>query len=121
MLSNIIKFDLHIHSIESDYKEPKYKNGLSIVHSSTKKNIGILLDNLIKNEITLFSITDHNRYNYDLYKDILIQLKTDKYNSIKLLHGVEFDVILEKNKPETHIIVIFDVTSDEDMVKIKKQ
>lgn len=120
MLSNIIKFDLHIHSIASDYKEPKYKNGLSIVHSSTKKNIGILLDNLIKNEITLFSITDHNRYNYDLYKDILIQLKTDKYNSIKLLHGVEFDVILEKNKPETHIIVIFDVTSDEDMVKIKK-
>ena len=31
MLSKNIKIDLHIHSKASEYKEPKYENGLSMV------------------------------------------------------------------------------------------
>lgn len=119
MLSKIIKIDLHIHSKASEYKEPKYDDGLSIVNDSTKENIDILLNALIDKGISLFSITDHNRYDYALYKIINLKLKEEKYNNLQVLHGIEFDVVLEENKPETHIIVIFDVRSEKDMKTIQ--
>ena len=61
-LSNIINIDLHIHSSESSYKEKK-----GYVDESNINNIEILLKNLNINNINMFAITDHNRFNYELY------------------------------------------------------
>jgi predicted ATPase len=119
MLNSVIKIDLHIHSIASKYKEPYYHNGESIVEHSNCDNTTVLLDNLIKNGIQLFSITDHNRFNVELYNKISNDLEKPEYSSLKLLHGVEFDVKLDESKADAHIIVIFDVTNQEDMLRIE--
>lgn len=118
MLNNIIGLDLHIHSYASKYKEPTYENGESYVEHSTKENIGVLLGKLIERKITLFSITDHNRYDIDLYKTIINQLKLEKYQALKLLHGIEFDVKLDETKRPAHIIAIFNVQDEADMNNI---
>ena len=118
MLNSNIRLDLHIHSYASLYKEPSYLNEKSIVENSTKENIEILLDKLLENKISLFSITDHNRYDIDLYKTIIAKLKTEKYRTLHLLHGIEFDVKLSPNNPAAHIISIFDVKNDADMTLI---
>lgn len=110
--------DLHIHSYASDYKEPNYENGESIVQNSKKENIDVLLDKLIENDISLFSITDHNRYDIELYKHLCEKLSKDKYSSLHLLHGVEIDTKLEEEKSIIHIVTIFNVKNEEDMKKI---
>lgn len=70
-----MNFDLHIHSNKSLYKEnPK------IVEQSTVKNVDILLEKLEEYKVGLFSITDHNRFNVDLYKAIEKKLKKININ-----------------------------------------
>lgn len=118
MLNRNIKIDLHIHSYASFYKEPKYNNNESIVSFSTINNIETLLDKLLANDISLFSITDHNRYDLALYDELERKIKEEKFNSLHLLHGIEFDVKLDEDKSVTHIIVIFDVKNNADMEKI---
>lgn len=113
MLNEIIKIDLHIHSIESEYKEDK-----NIVANSTIENAEVLLNKLVENKISLFSITDHNRFNKDLYRKINILLKKEKYHSLNLVYGIEFDVKLEADRMAAHIVTIFDVKKDEDIDKI---
>lgn len=111
MLNDKINIDLHIHS-----KASAYKDGV-IVENSDKEHIETLISKLKDNDITLFSITDHNRFDYELYNNIkqkLAESEEDKkrYN----LPGVEFDVILEEKKPKCHIIAIFN-DKHEDKVK----
>ena len=119
MLNSIIKMDLHIHSFASNYKEYKYKNSEeSIVEFSKIENIEVLLEKLLEHDISLFSITDHNRYDLDLYLALLDKLKLEKYHSLHLLHGIEFDVKLDEKKSTVHIIVIFNVENRNDMEKI---
>mgnify|MGYP003299477457 CR=1 FL=1 len=65
MLNKIINFDLHIHSVFSEYKEQK-----DYVVDSNEENIDVLLKRLNDNNINLFSITDHNRFSYSLYTKI---------------------------------------------------
>jgi len=103
---NLIKFDLHIHSIASEYKENS-----DIVKQSTIENIDILLKKLDENEIALFSITDHNRFNDSLYLAIDEKLNnsTNQFKNVKtILSGVEFDVQIEDGMKKCHIITIFD-------------
>ena len=83
----MIKFDLHIHSNESAYKE----NG-KIVSKSTPENIDVLLEKLNDHEVSLFSITDHNRFNAELYAKIdnIMSSKNYKYKNVKgIVAGVE--------------------------------
>ena len=120
MINNNIKIDLHIHSVASEYKEPKYADGTSIVTNSTIQNVEVLLNRLKENSISLFSITDHNRYDSKLYNEIKAKLQTEEYKQLNVLHGVEFDVQLEIEKKPVHIIVIFDVKTDKDMLLIEK-
>ena len=96
-----INIDLHIHSNASYYKDGKN------VSNSTKENISKLIKALEKNNINMFAITDHNRFDYDLYKELI---DTIKENSIikKVLPGIEFDVQFDISKPNCHIIAIFD-------------
>lgn len=59
----MINFDLHIHSIASSYKE-----SANIVDNSTVENANILMEKLNNKNVRLFSITDHNRFNKELYR-----------------------------------------------------
>ena len=108
-----MKFDLHIHSIASKYKESS-----GIVDKSTVENIGTLFKKLEENEVGLFSITDHNRFNVDLYKKIDEIIKKGDYPKVKgVLAGVEFDVKLDDEMNKCHIITIFDAMNQEENYK----
>ncbi|MDD3130165.1 MAG: hypothetical protein PHW21_07340, partial [Candidatus Izemoplasmatales bacterium] len=112
MLNDIIKIDLHIHSVFSEYKDG------AIVQNSTLENIDTLLNGLETNNIRLCAITDHNRFDYNLYKSLNDKI-AEKDNSIvkNNLPGVEFNVILEEDKPKCHIVAIF---NDADQEKVKE-
>lgn len=106
----MIKFDLHIHSIASKYKE----NG-NIVDDSTTENVNVLLSKLNEHQVALFSITDHNRFNVELYKKIdNILSKTDReFKNVKaIIAGVEFDVQIDETMDKCHIITIFDTKNN---------
>lgn len=111
----MIKFDLHIHSSTSAYKEDK-----AIVDNSTTANAECLLKKLNENNVTLFSITDHNRFNVELYckLDELLRTKKDSFPNVKgLVAGVEFDVQMDADMGKCHIITIFDAKNDIDNYK----
>ncbi len=118
VLNSVIKFDLHIHSKASDYKEAK-----GIVDQSTKENLGILLSKLNEHNVALFSITDHNRFDPEIYKGInkILTQDNNQYPNVKaVLAGVEFDVIIENGMDKCHIIAIFDANHNtEKLEKIK--
>ena len=110
VLNSVIKFDLHIHSIAS-----KYKESAGIVDQSTKENVGVLLNKLNENNVALFSITDHNRFDPDIYIEISNILSQDNhpYQNVKaVIAGVEFDVILDEGMAKCHIITIFDINNE---------
>lgn len=112
MINNIIKFDLHIHSKASSYKESP-----GVVDNSTKEKLDILFSKLNENEVTLFSITDHNRFDSELYLEIIHILDTKKeiYPNVKaVLAGIEFDVKLDENMDKCHIIAIFETNNEKD-------
>ena len=115
MLNEIIRIDLHIHSCASAYKDG------DIVKESTIENLDTLITKLNENQISLCSVTDHNRFNYELYKALKNKIKANtgsvKYN----LPGIEFDVILEEEKPKCHIIAIFDDSNDESICQIEEK
>ena len=111
-LNQIINIDLHIHSCLSAYKEKQ-----NYVDVSNIKNIGILLKKLDEKNINLFSITDHNRFDFTLYASFKKIISNGKYPNIKkILPGIEFDVQIEAGKEACHIICIFD---DSDLSKIQ--
>lgn len=114
-INSVIKFDLHIHSQASAYKEAS-----GIVDNSTKDNLDVLFRKLNEHQVAMFSITDHNRFDADLYLEIIRKLKDDvsTYPNIKnVLAGVEFDVKLEDGMKNCHIITIFDTKNIEDNLR----
>lgn len=118
-LNSIIKFDLHIHSYASKYKEVD-----GIVDNSKKENLGTLFEKLNEHKVALFSITDHNRFDTDLYLEAIRILKehASSYPEVKnILSGVEFDVQLENDLDKCHIITIFDTHNEGDLYKIKEK
>lgn len=115
MLNNNIGIDLHIHSKASEYKE----TGLDCIKDCNIDNLDILFTKLSENNINMFSITDHNRFDKDLYIAIDGMISEKKYpNVMSVLAGVEFDVLIDKEKPGCHIIVIFNASSIDDYQKI---
>lgn len=112
-LSSIINIDLHIHSKASEYKEAK-----GYVDDSNIDNLEVLFDKLQHNNINMFSISDHNNFDFKLYTRILEILDSKLYPVVyKVLPAVEFDVQLEENKDSCHIVTIF---RDDDIKKIAK-
>lgn len=104
VLNDIINIDLHIHSAASEYKEAK-----GYLKNSTIDNIDVLLKKLNDNNINLFSITDHNRFDLELYKKAKVLIEKGMYkNILNILPGIEFDVQIEEEKEACHIICIFD-------------
>lgn len=112
-----MKFDLHIHSIASRYKEPD-----GIVGNSTVENVEVLLKKLDENQVGLFSITDHNRFNVKLYTKLDSVIKSGKYKNVKgIVAGVEFDVQIDSDMGKCHIITIFDAKNKENNYKKIKE
>lgn len=114
MLNDIINIDLHIHSIESEYKEEK-----GYLNNSTIDNIDVLLKKLNENNINLFAITDHNRFDKNLYDKIKTLIGKELYkNILNVLPGIEFDVQIDEGKKACHIICIFDDSKPEKLSNI---
>lgn len=112
ILNSVIKFDLHIHSKASEYKE-----SAGIVDKSTKENLGILLEKLNQHNVALFSLTDHNRFDPEIYTEINNILSQDNppYSNVKaVIAGVEFDVVINDEMEKCHIIAIFDTDNEID-------
>ena len=119
MLNSVIRVDLHIHSKASAYRENSYSDtGENIVEYSDVDHLHVLLDKLKSDEepekrIDLFSITDHDRFDVNLYERIVEELKSEKYGRFAtVLPGVEFTVLLEEGKEPAHVVTIFDVGMD---------
>ena len=111
----MIKFDLHIHSYASLYKE-----GKDIVDNSTIENAEILMEKLNDQNVGLFSITDHNRFWPDLYRRFDELIASGSYPNVKgIVAGVEFDVQMDPEMGKCHIISVFDTkNSGENYQKI---
>ena len=106
IVKELVKVDLHIHSAASVKDK-------ALVSENTVENIGKLLDSLKKEEVDMIAITDHNAFDFELYKKLKehegIELK-------KILPGVEFDVEYKENR--VHVITIFDDKYNEKIEKI---
>lgn len=104
MLNEVINVDLHIHSKASSYKDG------NIVSESDIEHLDVLFSKLEENGINLFSITDHNRFDYSLYEAILQWIAAHPESCVRaVLPGVEFDVRFEEGKTPCHVIAIFNV------------
>lgn len=104
----MISIDLHIHSKASEYKEPS-----GLVDASDINHVDQLLSKLKDNQIDLFSITDHNRFDSDLYRTLDEKIRfLDQEYPKNIVAGVEFDVLLEEGMRACHIITIFDAKND---------
>lgn len=114
MLNQLISVDLHIHSKASAYKEPK-----GLVSECDSEHSHVLLSALRENDITLFSITDHNRFDDHLYEALYSKIESD-HLGLSLLAAVEFDVKFEPDRDIAHVITIFDAKSADDRLRIKR-
>ncbi len=100
-----IKIDLHIHSV---YSKNKDKDKVS---NNTIDNLPVLVKGLIENNVELCAITDHDEFNYEIYRKL--KEEEDKDNCIKkVLPGIEFSVEFVEGKV-IHIVTIFDDKDDE--------
>ena len=104
MLNSVINIDLHIHSAASGYKDG------AVVSNSDISHLDVLFAKLEENDINLFSITDHNRFDVNLYEAINEWIADHPSSCVKaVLPGVEFDVKFEADKTSCHVIAIFNV------------
>lgn len=108
VIDNGIKVDFHIHSIASKHKESD-----DCVDLSTIDNIDVLIKKLNDRKVNMFSISDHDNFDFDLYKRL--KEEESKGSIKKVFPAVEFSVTYEKKV--LHVITIFD---DEDETKIEK-
>lgn len=111
IVTELIKVDLHIHSVHST------KDG-SNVKNNTIENIPKLYEAIEQKEVNMIALTDHNVFNYDMYNAMKINIK--ECNCIhlkKVLPGIEFDI--RENNHRFHVISIFDDTSDEKLRRIE--
>lgn len=107
-----LKIDFHIHSHSSNHKDK------GIVTDGTIDNLPILISKLVENEVNMVSITDHDNFNYEMYK----KLKEEevKENCIKkVLPGIEFSVMIE-NKI-LHIVALFNDDDDSNLQAIQSE
>ena len=106
-----INIDLHIHSVASSYKDG------DVVSSSKKENIPTLISALENKNINMFSITDHNRFDYELYCEFKKYIEGNQIVR-KILPGIEFDVKLEPEYQKCHIVTIFDDSDEQKLSNI---
>ena len=106
------KLDLHIHSCYSSVKDGKK------VSFNTRENLNVLVQKLTENEVQLCAITDHDSFNFDIYKELKSYENTSGCSIVKVFPGVEFSVEFQGDSSPAvvHVIAIFD-DSNEDKIK----
>lgn len=103
-----MKIDLHLHTPAST------SNGDTIKWSSLYD----ALKKLKANNIQVASFTDHNVFDYQLYKQAYQLASTGK---IKLLPGIEVNVV-RKNGIIGHMLIIFnDNLTDDELLTLQKE
>lgn len=118
MLNKDIRIDLHIHSFASKYKESD-----GVVDNSTVENVADLLTKLDndENQISLFSFTDHNRFDSNLYINTRNLITAGNFTYLSnLLAGIEFDVLFEDGMVPCHVLTFFNAKSDEELIHIEE-
>lgn len=100
--SDWLKMDLHIHSIKSNqYKQNDYKGEAYDINKLKKV--------LIKEGINVFSITDHNCINVDLYDDLIDNRKELLEANLNFVVGCELDITdSEIYDQDFHCLIFFD-------------
>lgn len=83
--------DLHIHSKFSDKVKQNDYDGNEYTAVE-------LLDKMREQSVNIFSVTDHNCFNKNLYDDLEIKINNEKYKDINYVLGVELDI----NDPDIH-------------------
>lgn len=112
MLNEVIKIDLHIHTIASAYKEPD-----GFVTNSTADNLNILFEKLDEYDISMISFTDHNKFNKEVYLKAKELVDSKNYSVQSILPGIEFDVEIDNS--HFHLITYFDcMLNDESLSRI---
>lgn len=109
--SKWLKIDLHIHSIESNkFKENDYK--------AEKYNYTELKEKMIQEGVNIFSITDHNCINIELYKELIKNQDNLLKENMNFIIGCELDIDDKEIYDEIfHCLVFFDTL---DIIKIDK-
>lgn len=99
-----LKIDLHIHSSLSSHKDGDK------VSDNTIFNLDKLVQGLNKHKVNMCSITDHDAFNYKLYKKL--KKEEGKGSIKKVFPGVEFSVEYEHNDlvKQLHIVTLFEDT-----------
>lgn len=107
------KIDLHIHSVCSRTKD-KGK-----VAFNTIDNVGVLAEKLNDNGVQMCAITDHDAFEFNMYKALKAYESDEQCSVVKVFPGVEFTVefIGEKGPTVLHVITVF---NDEDETKVAK-
>lgn len=110
------KIDFHIHSIFSNKKD-KGK-----VAFNTLENISVLVDKLTENSVQICAITDHDVFNYDLYRELKKYEDNKNSSIVKVFPGIEFSVefVSENATSVIHVIAIFNDENDEKVRNIPK-
>lgn len=109
IVKKLVKVDLHIHSCASIKDKDRVVN-------NTVDNIPVLVKNLKDNHIDVVSITDHNTFDYNIYKELK---KYEGKGLLKVLPGIEFDVKYYGKR--IHVVTIFDDSNDKAISEIKSK
>ena len=97
-------WDLHIHTCKSkkssgEFQRMGIKEYLDCIEEIFEKYP----------DLNMISFTDHNAINYDVYEKYY---KRKIAKRVKLIPGIEIDVSIENDKQYKHIIVYFNLNSD---------
>lgn len=109
IVKKLVKVDLHIHSYASIKDKDRVVN-------NTIDNIPVLVKNLKDSHIDIVSITDHNTFDYNIYKELK---KYEGKGLLKILPGIEFDVKYYGKR--IHVVTIFDDSNDKNISEIKSK
>lgn len=115
MISDWNKVDLHIHSYESnkiknnDFKLPyRCKDGTEIKLDNAENYLDALIEKIKTDEINIFSITDHNIINFEVYDKLLNEYQDIlKDLNSNFLCGIEIDVKDKLISKPFHMLIIF--------------
>lgn len=113
IVTSAMKVDLHIHSCKSAFKD-----GVQVKNNNIN-NLPVLINKLNEYKVNICSITDHDSFDYLLYKRL--KEEEGKGSIKKVFPGVEFSVKFSENdKVIIHIVCIFNDNNDEKVKKIEE-
>ena len=113
IVENPIKVDLHIHSSVSSHKDG------AKVSQNTQENLPVLIKGLEEQGVNLAAISDHDCFDYGLYRSF-VELAKDSATIEKVLPAVEFSVgyQVEDDLRVIHIVTVFDDKNQSALVRL---